>query len=118
MTDTKKTQMQNGRQMRFTDSELSLIKNTFKDNVELLKLMRKVFLPEIDPDAPLGQLVDLWCSLPIKEMTPDQAQINILARNSLIMHVDQQLIQLQVLADTEDLTVEEIIKRNNQNSAK
>lgn len=108
---------QNGRQMRFTEQELSLIKNTFKDNEELLKLMRKVFLPEIDPKAPLGQMIDLWFSLPIKELTPEQAQINILARNSLIMHLDQQLIQLGVLANQGE-TMEEVAKRIKKNSAK
>jgi len=44
-------------QMRFTESELDLIRRTFKGNEALLKLLRKVFLPEIDPDAPLGQLL-------------------------------------------------------------
>ena len=104
--------------MRFTGDELNLIKNTFKGNVELLKLLRKVFLPEIDPGAPLGQLVDLWCSLPIKEMLPEQAQINILARNSLIIHIEQQLIQLNILAEMNNFTPEELIAKSNKDSAK
>ncbi len=107
-----------GKQMRFSDSELSLIKNTFKDNMELLLLMRKVFLPELDPKAPLGQIIDLWMSLPIKEMTPEDAQINILARNSLIMHIEQQLTQLNVLAEMDNLTVEELLERQKKNSSR
>ena len=81
------------KQMRFNDKELSLIKNTFAENDELLKLLRKVFLqvelteadvkalkpissndavltllhkiyaPEIELEAPFGQVIDLWLSV-------------------------------------------------------
>jgi len=99
--------MEQGKQMRFTEDELRLIRDTFKDNDRLLKLMRKVFLPELDPDAPLGQVIDLWLSLPLKEMDPRDAMVNMLARNQLIMHVEQQLMQLQALANREELTEEQ-----------
>ena len=35
--------MEQGKQMRFTEDELRLIRDTFKGNDRLLKLMRKVF---------------------------------------------------------------------------
>ena len=104
--------------MRFTDAELSIIKNTFKGNEDLLKVMRKIFLPELDPNAPLGQLIDLWGSLSLKEMSPEHAHINILARNSLIAHLDQQLLQIQALANMEESSPEEIAEKNKKNSAK
>jgi len=110
--------MEKGKQMRFTNEELTLIKNTFKGNEGLLKLMRKVFLPEFDPKAPLGQTIDLWLSVPIKEMDQEQIIVNILARNSLIMHVEQQLIQLNVLAGMEEISEEEQKERNAKNSSK
>lgn len=84
--------------MRFSDDELSLIKNTFADNDELLVsirnhfmglnttkeeqamfqnlvagkkemvvMLRKFFLPELDPKAPIGQTIDLWRSININE---------------------------------------------------
>lgn len=96
-----------GRQMRFTEEELELVKSAFKGNERLLKLMRKVFLPEPDPNAPLGQMVDLWMTLPVKELSPDEAYARVLARNELIMHVDQQLIQLNVLAEIDGLEEEQ-----------
>lgn len=102
--------------MRFTDNELKIIRDTFKGNTELLKLMRKVFLPELDPTAPLGEMIDLWMSVPVKEMMPQEAQINILARNSLIMHIEQQLIQLNILAEME--TEKEQAERTKKDSAK
>lgn len=104
----------NGQQMRFTNEELALIKATFKNNTDLLKLMRKVFLPEIDPKAPLGQMIDLWMTVPVKEMTAEQAQVNILARNSLIMHVEQQLLQLQALAEMDNMTMSDITKNSSK----
>lgn len=78
--------------MRFTDNELSMIKGLFADNEDLLFLIRKVllqfplseheeitlkktmndwtfdllkkfFLPDLDPDAPLFQLTDMYIGL-------------------------------------------------------
>jgi hypothetical protein len=112
------TKKEPGRQMRFTENELAIIRNTFKGNPELLLLMRKVFLPELDPKAPLGQMIDLWMSLPVKEMTAQEAQVNILARNSLIMHVEQQLLQLNVLAEMPNMTVEELLEKHEKDSSK
>lgn len=110
--------MEKGRQMRFTQEELDLIKTTFKGNERLLKLLRKVFLPEIDPDAPLGQVIDLWMTVPIQQLTPEQAMVNILARNQLIMHIEQQLMQLQILAEGKSETEEEKQERIKKDSAK
>src|SRR3990167_7265597 len=113
-------QQQAGRQMRFTEQELSLIKNTFKGNTELLKLMRKVFLPEIDPKAPLGQIIDLWMveANDIKGMEPETAYLNILARNKQIMLVESCLNQLYVLAETDAETPEEKAIRQKKDSLK
>ena len=35
-----------GSQMRITPTELGILKNTFKGQEELVRLMRKLFLPE------------------------------------------------------------------------
>ena len=102
--------------MRFSEEELGVIKGVFKNNPKLLKLLRKVFLPEYDPNAPLGQTVDLWMTVDIRGLTPDQALIRLLARNELITHVEQQLLQLNILAESKTASdsAEEIMK----NSAK
>lgn len=105
-----------GQNMRITDAEMSLIKNTFAGNEDLLKLLRKIFLPEYDAKAPLGQVVDLWMTLDVSQKTPEEAYALILARNQLIKHVEQQLIQLRFLAGKKDETVEETKKRLAQNS--
>ena len=98
----------NGNQMRITDDERALIKSTFLNNEPLLKLMRKMFLPELDPKAPIGQMIDLWMTIPIKDMTPEQAYVNLLSRNQLISHVDQVLMQLFLISKLEPMTPEEV----------
>ena len=50
--------------MRITEQEILLIQQTFRGNERMLRLLRKVFIPElregIENEVPLGQLVDLW----------------------------------------------------------
>jgi hypothetical protein len=168
------------KQMRYSDAELSVIKNTFSENEDVLKairkhflqiklskaeeamlkgfskdvlsVLRKSFLPEIDGDAPIHQVVDLLITVDIKEKTPDQLYlafnarkvlmdyldnrlaeleedkrstdssfkdlsiiegkdeeklwIDMNVRNTLVVHVEQQLAQLQILAGTKDETPE------------
>lgn len=100
--------------MRFTPQEIDLIKSVFRDNEPLLKLMRKVFLPEIDPTAPLGQIIDLWMTIPLKEIKPEDAIINLLARNTVIQHIDQQLIQLNILANQSEVDKDTLKKNSNK----
>ncbi len=115
---SKETGQEQGKQMRFSDAEISLIKNTFRGNEDLLKLLRKCFLPEIQPDAPIGQVIDLWMTIPVEQLTPEQAIVNLKARNSLIAHVDQQLMQLKLMSELPEETAEEVLKRLKTNSNK
>lgn len=102
--------MENGQQMRFTQGELELIKNTFmgEHGMAVLKVLRKVFLPEYDPQAPLGQAFDLWMTIDIKTMHPQDAYTHLLARNQIITHIEQQLIQLQMLGSMESKLTPEV----------
>lgn len=104
--------------MRFTQTELDILKGVFKDNEPLLKLLRKVFLPELDPDAPLGQNIDLWFALNLQNMSPDQAYVNVMARNQLIAHVEQQLMQIKFLAEHDSVSPEQVVKNRQKDSSK
>lgn len=104
--------------MRFTEDELLLIRDTFKDNEPLLKVLRKVFLPEYDPTAPLGQIVDLWSTVDMKGMTPEAAWIHFTARGDLIKHVESQLLQLQGLSNMVLESPEDKAKRLKKDSSK
>lgn len=107
--------------MRISELELGVIKNTFADNVELLKAIRKVFwqeelvgfdkqaidslrskpevlkilrklvLPTLEGDAPIHQVIDLWMTLDIKNKTPEAVFLDAKARDILIKYLDEQL---------------------------
>lgn len=120
-------------QMRYTDKELQLIKSAFAENDDLLKtirkvflqmplnavdlsrlelikkpeilaILRKVFLPTLDPDAPINQQIDLWMTVQIVDKTPDEAYPHLKAREIVIEYLDEQLKEL------EGLNKEDIIK--------
>ncbi len=111
--------MNKGQQMRFSDDELKLVKSAFKGNTELLKLMRKVFLPEFDPDAPIGQTIDLWMTINIEKMTTEEAMIHLHARNSLILHIETMISQLSAMAEVpEGETPKELEERLKKDSLK
>jgi len=104
--------------MRLTNEELATIKALYSDNPQGLKVLRKIFLPEINPTAPIGQNLDLWMTLKIEDQSPEQVITNIKARNTLINHVESCLNQLSVLAGQKDETVEETKARLAANSTK
>ena len=107
-----------GSQMRFSDHELKLVQAAFKDNEELLKLLRKVFLPEIDPKAPLSQVIDLWMTANYDTLDPEQIAIEVKARQKLILHIEQRLMELQALSNMKVETAEEAAARTKQDSSK
>lgn len=154
-------------QMPLSDVDKSLLA-TFKGNKELLAVLRKTFNPQIEPDAPLHQLIDLWMSVdlkerPIHELAPVfegrklliellEQQLNslesvikgkeveeeikftdlvklagketevfyshIIARNTLISHVEAQLSQINILAGKKDDSVEQTKEKLLKNSNK
>lgn len=101
------------KEMRYTDAELSLMRNVFNDSVvlkdlrkqflgmednseqfqakDLLALIRKVFLPEISGDAPILQNGDLWMSLHLQEKDTLESIKIIKAREILIKYMTQEL---------------------------
>lgn len=110
--------MEKAPEMRITDKDIFLIKSAFADNDELLKVIRKVFLPELDPEAPIGQQIDLYMTVKVEDMDPETALINIKARNMLIGHLEMCLGQLKVLAGRKGETIAETKERLKKDSSK
>ena len=108
----------NGSQMRITPDEMKLIKGTFLNNDVLLKLMRKMFLPELDPKAPIGQMIDLYRTIPTKDRDPMSVMVDLMARNMVIDHVDQVLMQLMLMSKMEQETPEQAKAKLTANSAR
>jgi len=106
------------REFRYTDAEMSLLKMTFAENDMLIKLLRKIFLPELTPDAPIGQNIDLWMTIKVDELSPEEALINLKARNSLIQHLEVCLNTIKILAGQKDETAEQTKERLSKDSTK
>lgn len=109
---------QNGSQMRITEDEQALIKSTFKNNETLLKLMRKMFLPELDPNAPIGQMVDLYRTIPTKDRDAESIATELTARNMVIDHVDNVLMQLLLISRQETETPEQLKEKVKADSSR
>lgn len=107
-----------GKEMRLTNEELTTIKALYADNLPALKVLRKIFLPEVNATAPLGQNFDLWMTMKIEDLTAEEALVNLKARNTLIQHVESCLMQLSLLAGQKEETVEETKARLAANSTK
>jgi hypothetical protein len=180
-------------QTRFSGKELQMLKDTFAEKEELLyslrkfflqipmpeqeevfmrkalsgevlPLLRKIFLPELDGNLPLHQEIDLWMTVKLDDKDPDLAEPHImarmkvieymdeqlkdlegrkkvviyslkgflpradktadqlytylLARNTIIMHTEQQLSQIKLLAGNKEESPEDTLKRLKQNSNK
>lgn len=125
--------------MRFTDTELGLIKSLFADNDELLYAIRKVmfqfettdqeketikraindstlallykvFLPGLDPDAPIHQMADIVLGLgvEIKSLSPDGAWPFIKAKEVSMDYLGQQLKALNGNVATNHISLTEL----------
>lgn len=151
-------------QMDMSEADEKIVKGTFKGKKELISLMRKLFLPTLDPEAPRHQLIDLWMSVDIKEKPVDELMpvfqarkllidlinqqlevlegnvptdainiseltnidgmdaegfyVNLMARNSLITHVEQMLHQLEILSGQKDETPEQTVERLQKDSSR
>jgi hypothetical protein len=113
------------RTMRYTDAELDIIKQTFAENDDLLiairkhflqmplelqeqhmlnklreneaamAVLRKTYLPTLDGNAPISQLIDLWMTVDLKDKSPEQAYPHLEARELLVTYLNQQLTFLE-----------------------
>jgi hypothetical protein len=106
------------KEMRISSEEMATIKALYSDNPQALKVLRKIFLPEVTADAPIGQNFDLWMTMKIEDLDPEQVISNIKARNTLIQHVESCLMQLSLLAGQKEETVEQTKARLAANSTK
>jgi hypothetical protein len=96
------------------DSEEEAILKPLRGSAEALKLLRKIFLPTLDKDIPVGQSVDLWMTVKLDDPTRDK--VNIKARELLIKKLETALGTLEGGKERVDLTpgrtAEELINRN------
>lgn len=109
----------------YSDAELSLIRNTFKDSKALITAIRKVFWsvdlletdikslktltreavqiikkafkPELDYDLPLGQTIDLYMTVDFKDKSLEEMERAVKIREVLLDLIDRGLNRLVTL---------------------
>lgn len=86
-------------QMPLSPLEASSIAMTFAGKPEILALVSKTFKPELDGDAPLHQLIDLWCSVDVKDKDVLTLDYTFKSRQLLINLLNQQLEELEAIAN-------------------
>lgn len=106
---------------RYTEEDIQLIKGVFKGNDKLLRLVRKVFIPELTPEnveiVAIGGLIDIYGSIS-PDRAPEDVVTDVKARNLLLAHLNTQMISLQSIANAQDETMEELEARLKKNSTK
>jgi len=58
---------------------------------EVIRVLRKQFLPEITGNEPINQVLDWWFTLKVRDFTPEQANCYLRARQNSIDYITQQL---------------------------
>jgi hypothetical protein len=110
--------------MRFSDDELQIIKNTFAENDDILiairkvmyqmalnaldlslletnlkgevmKVVRKTFLPVIDANVPIRQQIDFWLTVPLNTLLPDIGTVHLKSVKKWIDYIEQQLKMIE-----------------------
>ena len=134
---------QKDQKLRYSDTELSLIKNTFagddtylyavrkfmlgmeltegEQNVinsfgdELKTLLKKVFMPEIDGDSPLFQLVDMQNALreEIKGKPRDEINTLIEAKALEIKYISQRIQELNGIHADDRINLKDLADLSN-----
>ena len=98
---------------KLTDGEKTILGQLHQGLIR--QLLRKIFLPEITRDIPIGQSVDLWMT--VKLDIPERDKMNIRARQLLIDDLEKALKTLDTLDNSGvslkiDKTPEGITYRN------
>ena len=104
-----------------SSAEVDLIQRTFKGNKELLKVLRKVFIPTIsDPDLPIEQFANdmfmdgrSWSQIGVNE-----AKALIVARQDALQFIIGGFIKLNVIAHQTPISPEDQKKAEEKNSTK
>ena len=129
---------------RYSEEELSMISASFFENNDLLmairkfflqgeltphqeqylksltpditKLLRKCLLPEIDPDAPLHQVVDLWLTIDTTNKLPEDSILDMKARKIVISYLEQQFDRLREDKEFGNIELKDLVYNDRKNN--
>lgn len=76
-----------------SETELKTLSNTMTD--ETVRVLRKVYFPEIDPNAPVGQTIDFWMTVDFKDKTVEESAIAMETIQTVIDYLTQRFKALK-----------------------
>ena len=81
--------------------EMAIVHTTFRKQTEIMVVIRKMFLPELDGNAPILQCGNAWSffSPRIEDLDLDKAELQIKSRRNVIDYLRQQLDFLETEKD-------------------
>lgn len=85
-------------QLPLSDSDKSILTATFKGKTELLGLMRKKLIAELDPNTPLGLNSDIWKEVKTDNVMPEFVLLDVQSK-ALVLELLEE--GLKKLADVE-----------------
>jgi hypothetical protein len=80
--------------------------------------MKKFFAPKLDPEAPSGQMVDIYVSIQTDNRSDADIAKQVMARNMLINHLNMRFVELEILAQQKGETTQELMERLKKDSGK
>ena len=101
--------------------EEEIIRATFKDNNELIKILRKILLPNaLDPELPIEEFgQDIWLfDTDWKNVPVEQIKSMVQGRQESIKFVIGGLLKLKILANTPHPSEEDEKERARKDSSK
>ena len=103
---------------RFTKPEIDQIIRAFKNNDDLLKVLRKVLLPDASWTSSLGQLVGPYLQITVDNRSAEDIALDVKAFNKVWGHIEFRLQELKSLAQAKLESPQEKSLRERQNSTK
>ena len=103
----------------YSDTEFQWIKSVFSgDDDFAIKMIRKIFYPQITEDANPGQNINMYSLIQTEGKTAEEIAVDVMAMNKLLAHVERQIQVLKALAGKKEESVEEMKARLLKDSSK
>jgi len=96
-------------QMPLDEVDKQALKAHVVGKKDVMALIRKSYLPELDSTTPIHQIIDLWMTIDLKDKTPEDAWPHIVARETLIKYIEQQLEVLNTLEDNGSIRLSDMV---------
>lgn len=103
---------------RMSPEEIAVLKAMFEEREGAVEVIRKIFYPELTADNPIHLNRDMFSTLDLHGMTPEQKVIAVEAHQKLVNHVEGCLAVIKTLLGDKSETPEEVLARLQRDSTK